>query len=100
MAFHPDGRHAYVLNELVSSIDAYAYDPARGFFIWRQTISTLPRGFTGLNLTAEIQLTADGRYLYNTNRGHNSVAMFEIDGESGKLALLGWESSARVWPRG
>jgi 6-phosphogluconolactonase len=100
MAFHPSRPLAYVLDELVSSITAFAYDPERGAFIWLQTISTLPRGFTGLNTTAEIRIHPDGQFLYNTNRGHNSVAMFEIDPDTGKLSVIGWESTRGEWPRG
>jgi 6-phosphogluconolactonase len=100
MAFHPSRPLAYVLDELVSSITAFAYDPVRGAFIWLQTISTLPRRFTGSNTTAEIRIHPDGRFLYNTNRGHNSVAMFEIDPDAGKLSVIGWESTRGEWPRG
>jgi 6-phosphogluconolactonase len=100
MAFHPNRPLAYVLDELVSSITAFAYDPVRGAFIWLQTISTLPRGFTGSNTTAEIRIHPEGQFLYNTNRGHNSVAMFEIDPATGKLSVIGWESTRGEWPRG
>jgi 6-phosphogluconolactonase len=100
MAFHPSLPFAYVLDELVSSITAFAYDSVRGAFIWLQTISTLPRGFTGSNTTAEIRIHPDGQFLYNTNRGHNSVAMFEIDPDTGKLSVIGWESTRGEWPRG
>ena len=99
MAFHPNGVLAYVLNELVSSIDVHRYDPARGALVWMQTISTLPRDFTGNNTTAEIRVHPSGRFLYNTNRGHDSVAMFEIEGD-GTLDSLGWVSSGGQWPRG
>jgi len=100
MAFHPDREHAYILNELVSSIDAFAYDPVRGAFIWLQSISTLPRRFTGLNTTAEIRIHPDGNFLYATNRGHNSVAIFEIDANTGTLEVVDWESTRGEWPRG
>ena len=100
MAFHPSRQHAYVLDELVSSITAFAYDPVRGAFIWLQTISTLPRGFTGSNTTAEIRIHPDGQFLYNTNRGHNSVTMYEIDSDTGKLSVIGWQSTRGEWPRG
>jgi 6-phosphogluconolactonase len=100
MAFHPSRQFAYVLNELVSSIDTFAYDAVRGAFIWLQTISALPRGFTGSNTTAEIRIHPDGQFLYNTNRGHNSVAMFEIDPATGTLSVIGWESTRGEWPRG
>jgi 6-phosphogluconolactonase len=64
-----------------------------------QTISTLPRDFIGTNTTAEIRVHPSGKFLYNTNRGHNSVAMFEIQGD-GTLESLGWESTFGQWPRG
>jgi 6-phosphogluconolactonase len=100
MAFHPDRRHAYVLDELVSSITVFDYDPVRAAFIWKQTISTLPSSFTGANTTAEIRIHPSGQFLYNTNRGHNSVTMFEVDSDSGKLDVIGWESTRGEWPRG
>jgi 6-phosphogluconolactonase len=100
MAFHQSGQVAYVLDELVSSITVFAYDPERGAFIWLQTISTLPARFTGVNTTAEIRIHPNGRFLYSTNRGHNSIAIFEIDEETGKLDTVGWESTRGEWPRG
>lgn len=100
MAFHPDRLHAYVLDELVSSITVFDFDPLRGALIWRQTISTLPRDFSGVNTTAEIRIHPGGRFLYNTNRGHNSVTMYEIDQETGELDIIGWESTQGEWPRG
>lgn len=100
MAFHPDRRHAYVLNELVSTIDVHRFDPVRGALVWLQTVSTLPRHFAGSNTTAEIRVHPSGRFLYNTNRGHDSVAKFAIDGDTGRLQSIGWESSGGQWPRG
>jgi len=100
MAFHESRRFAYVLDELVSSITAFRYDPARGAFIWLQTIPTLPADFAGFNTTAEIRIHPNGRFLYNTNRGHNSVAMFSIDSDTGQLSVIGWESTRGDWPRG
>jgi 6-phosphogluconolactonase len=67
--FHPDRRHAYVLDELASSITLFDYDAVRGAFVWKDTISTLPDNFTGSNTTAEIRVHPSGRFLYNTNRG-------------------------------
>src|SRR5262249_14457399 len=64
MAFHPDRRHAYVLDELVSSITVFDYDPVRAAFIWKQTISTLPSSFTDANTTAEIRIHPSGQFLY------------------------------------
>jgi 6-phosphogluconolactonase len=100
MAFHPDRQHAYVLDELVSSITVFAYDPVRGAFIWLQTISTLPERFHGSNTTAEIRIHPSGRFLYNTNRGHNSITMYAIDPDTGKLEVIGWQSTRGEWPRG
>jgi 6-phosphogluconolactonase len=100
MAFHPDRQHAYVLSELASSVTVFDYDPLRAAFIWKQTISTLPPDFTGTNTTAEIRIHPNGRFLYNTNRGHNSVTMFEIEPETGELEVIGWESTRGQWPRG
>jgi 6-phosphogluconolactonase len=100
MAFHPDRQHAYVLSELASSVTVFDYDPVRAAFIWKQTVSTLPPDFTGTNTTAEIRIHPNGRFLYNTNRGHNSVTMFEIEPDSGELEVIGRESTRGQWPRG
>ena len=100
MAFHPDRQHAYVLSELASSVTVFNYDPVRAAFIWQQTISALPADFNGTNTAAEIRVHPSGRFLYTTNRGHNSVAMFEIEPETGQLEVIGWEFDPRsVAPR-
>jgi len=100
MAFHPDRQHAYVLSELVSAVTVFNYDPVRAAFIWHQTISALPPDFTGTNTAAEIRVHPSGRFLYTTNRGHNSVAIFEVEQETGELEVIGWESTRGEWPRG
>jgi 6-phosphogluconolactonase len=100
MAFHPDRLHAYVLSELASSVTVFDYDPVRAALIWKQTISTLPPDFAGTNTTAEIRIHPSGQFLYNTNRGHNTVTMFEIDPDTGELDVIGWESTRGEWPRG
>jgi 6-phosphogluconolactonase len=100
MAFHPDRQHAYVLSELASSVTVFSYDPVRAAFIWQQTISALPADFNGTNTAAEVRIHPSGRFLYTTNRGHNSVAMFEIEPETGQLEVIGWESTRGQWPRG
>ena len=100
MAFHPSQNVAYVINELVSSIDVFAFDPTRGAFIWLQTISTLPSRFTGTNSCAEIRVHPSGQWVYGTNRGHNTVAIFEVDETTGKLRVVGWESTRGEIPRG
>jgi len=100
MAFHPDRQHAYVLSELVSAVTVFTYDPVRAAFIWQQTISALPPDFTGSNTAAEIRIHPSGRFLYTTNRGHNSVAIFKIEPDTGELEVIGWESTRGQWPRG
>ena len=100
MAFHLDRQHAYVLSELVSAVTVFTYDPVRAAFIWQQTISALPPDFTGSNTAAEIRIHPSGRFLYTTNRGHNSVAIFKIEPDTGELEVIGWESTRGQWPRG
>lgn len=100
MAFHPTAPHAYVLNELVSTISVFKYDAERGAMIWSQNVSTLPARFTDANAAAEIRVHPNGRFLYSTNRGHNSIAMFAIDLATGKLESIGFQSTAGEWPRG
>lgn len=100
MAFHPNRRRAYVLNELASSISVFAYDPVRGALVWLQTIDTLPDDYFGTNTTAEIRIHPSGKFLYNTNRGHNSISKFKIDQSTGELVSIGWESTGGEWPRG
>jgi 6-phosphogluconolactonase len=100
MAFHPDRKHAYVLDELASSITVSKYDPARGALTWVQTISTLPKRFTGDNTAGEIRVHPSGRFLYSTNRGHESIAIYAIDPDTGELDTVGWESTRGEWPRG
>jgi 6-phosphogluconolactonase len=77
--FHPDGKHAYVINELQSTITALGYDAAKGTFQQLQTITTLPKDFTGNNSTAEVQVHPSGKFVYGSNRGHDSIAVYSID---------------------
>jgi 6-phosphogluconolactonase len=83
--FHPSGRFAYVINELASTVAAFSYDAARGAFTELQTISTLPKDFAGNSTTAEVQVDPAGRFLYGSNRGHDSIAVFAIDPSKGAL---------------
>jgi 6-phosphogluconolactonase len=99
MAFHPNGHAAYVINELGSTITRFAYDPARGVLTERQTISTLPSDFKGANFPAEIAVHPSGDFLYGSNRGHNSIAIFDIEPGDGSLRNLGYESTRGKTPR-
>lgn len=99
IAFHPSNRYAYVNNELASTVTVFAHDAATGALSPVQTLRTVPDGFTGANNTAEIQTSADGRFVYVANRGHNSIAVFQVDATSGTLTLLDITPSLGDWPR-
>ena len=99
LAFHLDGRHAYVINELSSTVAAFAYDVGAGALSVLQSVSTLPSGFTGSNSTAEVAVSPDGRFLYGSNRGHDSLAIFAIDGARGTLTPVGHQPSRGRHPR-
>jgi 6-phosphogluconolactonase len=98
-AFHPDGRHAYVINELNSTVTAFAYRAEDGTLKELQTVSTLPAGFDGRNTTAEIQVAPGGKFLYGSNRGHDSIAVFAIDPGRGTLTCVEHESTGGKTPR-
>jgi len=87
-AFHPNGRFGYVINEMGSTVSVFAYDPESGLLHPLQTISTLPKHFAGHNDAAEIEVHPSGRFLYASNRGHDSIAVFAIDPEKGMLTLV------------
>jgi 6-phosphogluconolactonase len=87
-AFHPSGRFAYEINEIASTVTAFAYSLEHGILEEMQTISTLPKEFSGNNSTAEIEAHPNGRFLYGSNRGHNSIAVFTIDSSKGTLTQL------------
>lgn len=86
-AFHPAGRFAYAINELQSSVTVFSFDPERGALLELQTASTLPAGAKGGNDCAEILIHPNGKFLYGSNRGHDSIAVFRI-GARGSLRLL------------
>lgn len=84
-AFHPNGKFGYVINELGSTVTAFSYDAKAGALQKMQTISTLPDDFKGKNDTAEIVVHPNGKFLYGSNRGHDSIAVFAINGTDGTL---------------
>ena len=98
LAFHPDGRQAYVINELDSTITRLAYDAGAGTLKAVQTVSTLPAGFKGKNSTAEVVVHPDGKLLFGSNRGHDSIAIFTIDGPTGALKAAGPPADRRKDP--
>ena len=89
--YHPNGSFVYFDNEQGSSVTAYHFDRAAGTLTPFQTISTLPGDFDGHNTCAQIRITPSGRNLYTSNRGHDSIAMYAVDGDSGSLTFLGAE---------
>lgn len=99
IAFHPDGRHAYVINELDSTVAAYRFDAAAGRLAPFQIVSALPDTFTGNSRAAELAVTADGRFVLASNRGFDSIAVFAVDGASGRLSPVGWQASGGSTPR-
>jgi 6-phosphogluconolactonase len=98
-AFYPNGRFAYVINELASTVTAFQYDATHGALTAIDTLSTLPQGFAGQSTAAEVQVHPTGKFLYASNRGHDSIAIFAIDPQSGKLRLLGHQSTQGKTPR-
>lgn len=99
MAFAPGGRFGYAVNEMLSTITVFQYDAETGSLKEIQTISTLPAGFTGANGTAEIVVHSSGKFLYASNRGHDSIAIFRVDAAKGILTSSGWVSAGGGTPR-
>ncbi len=98
-AFHPSGRYAYVINELANTITAMTYDADKGALKPIQTLSTLPEGYNKPTWTAEVQVHPSGKFLYGSNRGHNSIAVFTIDEKTGKLTAAGHQGAGIQTPR-
>ena len=97
-AFDPDGEHAYVINEITRTITAFAWDAELGVLDELQTISTVPEGFEE-GSTAEIRVHPSGKFVYGSNRGHNSIAMYRILESGERLVSLGQESTQGSTPR-
>jgi 6-phosphogluconolactonase len=99
LAFTPDGGKAYLINELDSTVTGFSYEARRGVLREFQTVSTLPEGCTNQNSTAEIALHPSGRFLYGSNRGHNSIAVFALDQKTGQMSLVQHQSTLGKTPR-
>jgi 6-phosphogluconolactonase len=99
LAFAPDGRHVYVINEMEATVVAFDYDAKRGALKETQTISALPDDFKGQKWAAEIEVHPSGKFLYASNRNHNSIAVFAIDKRTGKLTLVQHEPTQGKTPR-
>jgi len=98
-AFHPNGRFAYVINELSNTVAVFAYDAVAGKLNQAQTVNTLPEDFQGNNSTAEVRVHPSGRFVYGSNRGHDSIAVFQADAETGRLTPAGHAATGGKTPR-
>src|SRR4030095_6203710 len=99
LAFHPAGGDAYVINELLNTIDVFKHDADTGALDPAQTVDTLPDDFDGTNTTAEIFVHPSGRFLYGSNRGHDSIAVYVINEQTGKLNLVDHTHTGGKAPR-
>ncbi|WP_435006589.1 lactonase family protein [Tundrisphaera lichenicola] len=99
-AFHPDGRHAYVINEIDCTVTVLDFDTTRGALSRIQTISTRkPDAPKNNNSTAEILVHPSGRFVYGSNRGDNTLAIYSVEPASGKLTLVGFQPTGGKTPR-
>ena len=98
-AFHPNGRFGYSLNEMKSSVTSFAYDGAKGQLSGRETAPNLPSDFTGTSNSAELEIDSEGKFLYASNRGHDSITIFRIDPKAGSLTTIDRVSTQAKTPR-
>jgi 6-phosphogluconolactonase len=98
-AFHPNGRYGYVINEMGNTVTAFRWDSGKGVLTEIQNISTLPDGFNGTSHTAEVVVHPSGKFLYGSNRGHDSISIFAVTPESGMLRLIGHQPTQGKTPR-
>ena len=97
--FDASGKFGYVVNEMSSTVTAFSYNAKNGALREIQTISTLPKGFKSQNDTAEIEVHPSGKFLYASNRGHDSIAVFAIDRKNGSLRNIEYAASRGKTPR-
>ena len=99
LTFHPNGKYLYVIDELDSTMTVFGYDERNGTLTHIDTVSTLPSDFSGTSYCADVHVSQSGKFLYGSNRGHNSIVVFEIDPRTGKLKLVQHISTEGDWPR-
>ncbi len=97
LTFHPNGKYFYVINELNSTISTFTISDEKEYLL-DSSVSTLPADFDKSSFTADIHISSDGKFLYGSNRGHNSIAIFEVQ-KNGALKLVGFESTRGDHPR-
>jgi 6-phosphogluconolactonase len=98
-AFHPDGKHAFAINEMASTVTAFEYNPADGSLYATQTLSTRDQFGKNENSTAEILVHPSGKFVYGSNRGDNSLAIYSVNPSSGRLTLVGHQGTGGKTPR-
>jgi 6-phosphogluconolactonase len=100
LAFHPDGKHAYLIDELNDTMTALSFDSSKGTLASIQTITTLPASFDpSKNTCAEVQIAPSGKFVYGSNRGHDSIVIYSVDAATGMLTLVGHEPTGGKTPR-
>jgi 6-phosphogluconolactonase len=99
IVFHPNGKFVFVVSELSSTATSLAYDAKKGTLKEIGTVSTLPPGFSGRNDVAEAAVHPNGKFLYASNRGHDSIAIFSIDPAKGTLTFVSHVSTGGKEPR-
>jgi 6-phosphogluconolactonase len=99
LAFHPSGRFVFLISEMGSTLTALSYDPKRGALKELQTLSTLPATFVGHSTGAEVQVHPSGKFVYGSNRGHDSIAVFGFDARKGKLTCVELQPTQGKTPR-
>ncbi|MEM9157502.1 MAG: lactonase family protein [Verrucomicrobiota bacterium] len=99
LAFHRNGKWVYSINELEGSVTHFVWDALQGTLLERASTDTLPEEFEGGNTTAEILVSSDGRFVYGSNRGHDSLVVYSVDQETGVLTLVQREDCRGQHPR-
>jgi len=99
LAFDPTGHYVYAITELGSTVVAFAYDAGHGTLQPLQTVSTLPDGYHGVNYPAEIAVAPSGKFVYGSNRGHDTIVWFTVDPATGKLSPVDQVATQGSWPR-
>ncbi len=98
-AFHPNGKWLYTLQEEASTLELFDYNASTGALTQQQLLSTLPPGFVGTNFTSEVRVSANGRYVYAANRLHDTIAVFSVDDDTGRLSFQSETSTLGDYPR-
>ena len=99
VAFHPSGRFVYLINELDCTIAVYSFNPKTAEMKELQIVPTLPAGYSGPSSCADLQIAPSGAWLYGSNRGHDSIVIYRVDGQTGKLEYVGHEPTQGRNPR-